>query len=207
MIRLFSLFVVGSLFWLKESRAIIMLKNWFRDPITGSTVMIAFATVVNLLISGFLWRATKEAVDVSKRSVEISRKVFEAANRPYVGVENLEVQRNEATKNLRIRTTFKNFGSIPAYETMPSADVLLDNAVQESKDLSKPLTLMPGGPSISLTVDLSTEWSTQVLEKRKNLIITALAWYRDTVRLHTYCQHFAVKGDLSDRGLWPAGRD
>lgn len=182
--------------WAEESRVSRMIRNWLKDPIPVATVIIMIATVVNVIVAKYQWQAMTNSVSVSKESVEISRKVFEAANRPYVAVEDIEVQRNEDAKNLRIRTTFKNFGSIPAYETILLGDVYLGNEVQEFKNLSKPLTLMPGS-SISVASDLSSEWTAQVMTKRKDLLITATVFYRDTVRPHTHCQNFVVRGDLS----------
>jgi hypothetical protein len=48
-------------------------------------VIIAVATVVNLIVSGGLWRTTV-------KSLQVTRDVFFAANRPYVGIEAMRAQ-------------------------------------------------------------------------------------------------------------------
>ena len=53
------------------------MRAFFSDPITTATTVIAVATVINLIISSLLWRATKRTADVTKN-------IFDAANRPFL---------------------------------------------------------------------------------------------------------------------------
>lgn len=89
-----------------------MSSKW-KEPIVWATVAIAIATVVNIFISMGMWEVTRE-------NTEISRKVFEASFRPYVGAPKAVALRmkNEKGEYLRaylIEMEIKNFGQVPAY--------------------------------------------------------------------------------------------
>jgi hypothetical protein len=79
------------------------------DPITISTIFIAVATGVNVLATLLLWTATKSSVDIARR-------VFEAANRPYVGIEGIATHKYPSARKLEIDCALKNFGTAPAEE-------------------------------------------------------------------------------------------
>jgi hypothetical protein len=110
------------------------VKNWFKDPIAGATVVIAFATVINLMISVGLWIATKQSVDVA-------RHVFQTANRPYIGTETIATNRNRQSKNLHIIASMKNYGTVPSEETELDWQVLLNG-------MDQPMTKIPVRPSV-----------------------------------------------------------
>lgn len=82
---------------------------WYEDAIALSTVIIATATVVNLLVSIFLWRATANATNVT-------RKIYEAANRPYVGIPTVDTTLDPPSGTVSFICQVRNFGSVPAFE-------------------------------------------------------------------------------------------
>jgi hypothetical protein len=89
-----------------------MSSRW-KDPIVWATVTIAIATVVNISISKGMWEVTKE-------NTEISRKVFEASFRPYVGAPKAlalrtKNEKGEYLRALTVEMEIKNFGQVPAY--------------------------------------------------------------------------------------------
>lgn len=113
-------------------------QRWFGDPIIASTVVIAIATVVNLGVSFGLWWSTRDSVDVA-------RHVFEAANRPYVGLEQFATPNDRDKKTLNITAAIKNFGTAPAEKTEVKWEISLNGTVQKAKGTpANPATLMPG---------------------------------------------------------------
>ena len=81
---------------------------WYKDAIALATVVIATATVVNLFVSIFLWRATAGAT-------RITRDIFEASHRPYLGVTQIDTELDAANQRMKIVCHARNFGSIPAH--------------------------------------------------------------------------------------------
>ena len=116
---------------------IMPIADWFKEPNTGSTVVIAFATVVNLVVSIGLWTATQSAVNVT-------RDTFFAANRPYVGVEAFDIRRDDARKTLEISALVKNFGTAPADEADIQHEPSTNGRPIEAEGVpDKPMILFP----------------------------------------------------------------
>jgi hypothetical protein len=105
---------------------------WYKDAIALSTVIIATATVVNLLVSIFLWRATANATN-------ITRKIYEAANRPYVGIPTIDTTLDPPNGTVSFICQVRNFGSIPAFEV----DILDSRVTVDDKPLNA--TIEPFG--------------------------------------------------------------
>ena len=121
---------------------------WYQDPIVIATIIIAIATVAYVLVSIALWRATK-------RSTEITQKIFEAANRPYIGTEGVKTRINELEGFLRFEVEIKNFGTVPASNLTGGWDILYNGEllpiVRPQRDAS---ILLPQG-SIFLVAQLA----------------------------------------------------
>ncbi len=116
---------------------ILSLPCWTHDPVTVATVVIAAATVVNLLVSAGLWYATA-------RTATIAEHAFEAANRPYVGVESIIALVDRTKKELNVTAIIKNFGSVPAEESTIRWEILMNGVAQPQTAVpDKPLTLFP----------------------------------------------------------------
>ena len=77
------------------------------DPVTIATVIIAVATVVNVFVALFQWMAARSSAETAKR-------IFEAGNRPYVGVESIVCVKDEAKQYLNIFAIIRNFGTATA---------------------------------------------------------------------------------------------
>lgn len=78
---------------------------WYKDAVALSSVIIAIATLAYVFVSLLLWKATKRAAD-------ITQKMFEAANRPYVGVTTIELETGPQAVHIPI--TVKNSGTVIA---------------------------------------------------------------------------------------------
>jgi len=96
------------------------------NPATVSaffTGVIAVATILYLIFTVALWRATKKAADAATDSAGAAKVSADAAkqsadiaarlNRPYIGVSRLD-RRNDDSRTWVIAWAVRNFGSLPA---------------------------------------------------------------------------------------------
>jgi hypothetical protein len=119
--------------------ALLLQAATWRDPITVATVVVAIFTVVSVVVSAFMWSATR-------KQAQISREIFEAAHRPYVGVDNVNAfiypGRNGTT--LQIGITTKNSGSVPARHIVVMWSVsLLGQDVPREPHVDQAIVLLP----------------------------------------------------------------
>lgn len=142
--------------------------NWTHDPITVATVIIAASAVVNILVSAGLFVATY-------RTATIAKLEFEAANRPYVGVELLDSRSDPQNKRLEIVATVRNFGTVPAEETAIDWDVLLDgvSAPSDPRMPDIPFTLFPTN---SITKHATLRQQTFENVMTASVKLTVLVW-------------------------------
>jgi hypothetical protein len=104
---------------------------WYQDPITVSTIIIAVATVINVVGTLLLWLTTK-------RSTNLTRDMFEAAHRPYVTFLAVKRVINAAVPRVEFRIQYQNVGSVPAYDFKTEFHIvtdgtLLPNVVKEEE--------------------------------------------------------------------------
>ena len=119
-------------------------KPWYRDPMVSSTVVIASATVVNLFVSCGLWISTKDSVDVT-------RAIFETANRPYVGLQGVGiVPDSDKSGGVSIVETIRNFGTVPAYNFDATWEVSLGGEVLPGTRVPQNRSTLSPGNSVSL---------------------------------------------------------
>jgi hypothetical protein len=107
--------------------------------VTVSTEAIAIAAVVNLGISLLLWFATKSSADISK-------KILESSNRPYVGLEGVAFTVKRDKKSALVQASIKNFGIVAAENCDYHWDVFLGGHLQPYSEMgvqSGSMTLFP----------------------------------------------------------------
>lgn len=141
------------------------------DLVAGATVAIAVATVVNVGVAWFQWKA-------ASKSAIVAQQVFEAANRPYVGLEGFKIT-EPALNSLNIEATIKNFGTASAEAFDCSWDVYIGGILQPAIDLGSPsntMLLFPGLRS-HLKGDLRGTAYTQVIQQHKPLEIIVRVSY------------------------------
>lgn len=120
--------------------------DWWRDPLTVSTIftgVIAFATVVSLIVNVLLWRTTRKAAnaatsaaeaanksaDAATQQAEVSRRTLEisaALNRPYMGVSKFERVSDRNSPLWVVVWVIRNFGSLPAIKVNASLEMSAD---------------------------------------------------------------------------------
>jgi hypothetical protein len=103
---------------------------WYAQPITVATIVIAVATVVYTVITLRLLKITKD--------------IFEASHRPYIGVFKMKPERDDEAKQLKVTIVYKNIGNVPAKSVKPSVQLFMNGfAIQMSHFESKTAVLMP----------------------------------------------------------------
>jgi|ERR1022692_164024 hypothetical protein len=108
------------------------------DPITAATVVIAAATVLNVFASLALWISTRS-------SVGIARLVFEAANRPYLGLDSWTIRNDPVQKTLDFEANMKNFGTAAAEEEISEWELRINGEkVPVTEWHQNPSTVFPG---------------------------------------------------------------
>ena len=90
---------------------------WQQNAMTLSTIVIAIATVAYVIYSFLLWKTTRQ-------SINLTRRIFEATNRPYVGVEAGEAIGKDGL--IYVQTKIKNFGTAPAIELIGNWVITVD---------------------------------------------------------------------------------
>ena len=75
-------------------------KRW-KDPVTIATVAMALVAAINGLIYYFMWRTYESSLALTQRSVELTSRMMEATNRPFVSPLSLQLVQNRASKKRR----------------------------------------------------------------------------------------------------------
>ncbi len=133
--------------------------SWWRDPVVVTAILtgvIACSTVAYTIITRLLWKATKQSVDASRKSVEIAEKTFEASHRPYLGIERVSRKTPPEDPHWWIVLTVRNFGNLPAPDVEMKAEVQIDGKLVGEKHfipllggemhVIPPLEIFPGAP-------------------------------------------------------------
>jgi hypothetical protein len=112
-------------------------KVWYTDPMIVATIVVAAATVVNLLVAIRMWRVASE-------NTALTRDMFEAAHRPYIGVSKIKAENNPELRTFLITIDYKNVGSVPADEVHTSVQLLVNGfPLPMDELLHKKSVLMP----------------------------------------------------------------
>jgi hypothetical protein len=161
------------------------VKTWFDTPTKGAAVIIAIATVVNLLVSAGLWIATRD-------SVNIARSVFEGANRPYIGIENIVISpfiEQGVGKNIQFIIIWKNFGTATAEEAKVNWKVLINGIQQPTiKVPDRPSSLFPSA-TVHLRGSVGNENADPILKGKMILqIILSASYSGPSNNKYTYCE-------------------
>jgi hypothetical protein len=100
--------------------------------------VIALATIVNLVVATMLFNATSRAADIAQQ-------VFEAAHRPYVGIDSFDTDMDTERHTLTVTAQMKNYGTAPAEHNDAGWQEYLNGVAQVMSHLpTGPRTLFPG---------------------------------------------------------------
>jgi len=101
-------------------------KSW-KDPITLATVVIAAATVINVIAAVVVSVKTSEYTEVTKN-------IYKSSNRPYVGINAIDLTKDDANKKLYLKVEYKNYGTVPATNVRIAGNILIDGFKMERTD-------------------------------------------------------------------------
>jgi hypothetical protein len=141
--------------------------HWYKDAIALSTVFIAIATGVNLVVSFFLWRSTAGAT-------KVTRDMFLASQRPYVGIPTYDTHWDANTKTFKFVGHARNFGSIPAQNVgVLKSEIVVDGVPVDRPTPTKfgKFTIFPETPHY-LNFFLTSKAAVMVLPERLEIHIT-----------------------------------
>jgi hypothetical protein len=111
-------------------------RRW-SEPLVVLTAIYAGATIIYTIATIALWYATHE-------SIELSRAMFTAINRPIIGVNKTSVTPHEAKQNISIVIELKNFGNIVARDVYVEWELLVQGVPLPSIVMSdKPSVYFP----------------------------------------------------------------
>jgi hypothetical protein len=155
----------------------IIQLNSYQDTASFSTMVIAIATTACAIFSFILWRATKS-------SPEETRKVFETANRPQVGIHNCKFEYDN--RRLRIETEIKNFGDVSAIDVHAHWRVVLnDKSLPTAKNINSCGVLPPQAITLIKTISNPGE-NTQVSDIKSELHVLFNLSYKDAANQEYY---------------------
>jgi hypothetical protein len=83
------------------------------------TGVIALATVAYVVVTAFLWKATKQSADAAKASADAAKKSVDidaALHRPYLGVSLFRRHNDRNAELWAIHCAVRNYGTLPARE-------------------------------------------------------------------------------------------
>jgi hypothetical protein len=146
-----------------ERKAKEVMRSAYRDPIVWATIGIFVATAVSVGVGIAQWRAlhnTDTSIGKQLKVMQNQLTAFIDADRPWVGIETIDITPLEAEKPFHAVIKFKNFGRSPAIRFQayfeyglrkPDAPALeIPNAIPANAAIS---TLMPNG---TVTKEITT---------------------------------------------------
>ena len=146
------------------------------------------------LMAFLMVAATAMSAYATWRSAKISNLLFLVAERPYIGVEHVDIERPD-NGAARIVIEYRNFGHIPAVATVVSGRVTLDGKPAGDGD-ARGRTVNAGiispGVAHHLYSYLSDDAYHAIVDGRSEATVTVSASYRGPAgNQFCYSEHFA----------------
>jgi len=142
------------------------------DLIIWSSIVIAVATAINLVVAISMWNVTSD-------SVELNREIFRTTHRPYLGLWNAKLEANDSTRKVFLMAEIKNFGSIPATVNEFSFSVIIntDTVKLEARDSIKIVF-----PTMIGKVGRTLSWLKykKIIEEKDRLSLDVYVKYKGT---------------------------
>jgi archaellum component FlaG (FlaF/FlaG flagellin family) len=178
--------------------------NWNEAAIAKATIVIAVATVLYLVATVLLWLTTR-------RSVNLTRDIFEASHRPYVSITEIEAvglngddsEEDETPDRVAIVFTLKNVGNVPAhdlrYEVRVSVDGSLMPALEEEEE---PVALLFPGDTGHFFIETSETSQVDTIRNAKSLSLLITYSYKGaTQQRYSYKEKASYDSEKGDFGM------
>jgi hypothetical protein len=168
------------------------LRTSIKDPMIVSTIIIALATVANIGISVMLWLTTQQSVQVAQESVEVTRQVFNAANRPYIGVVTIETNLNQKNRRLDYTAEIKNYGTVTANSVEIQLETFVNSQIQpQSYDPETKSGVLLPTSSVFVNDGISDPYFKAVMETGSRLQVkVSVRYFGATGVSHSYTQEY-----------------
>jgi hypothetical protein len=118
------------------------MSRW-TDPAVLASGISAAAALIAAAAAVWYTIITRRLLRTTADNTAVTRAIFEAAQRPYVGVEELRLNSKEATSG-SLFAKLKNHGSVPAHKVNAKLRVELDGTVISDKSIEQGIALFPG---------------------------------------------------------------
>jgi hypothetical protein len=108
--------VTGIVFWLqfREMSRQTSILSTQAEQASKDSIESGRRVEEQLRIAADQARAAHDSVQAIQQQIDISKKVFEASERPYLGVEQITYTKDEPSKAIHATAFLKNFGVNPA---------------------------------------------------------------------------------------------
>jgi hypothetical protein len=161
----------------------------------GAAVAIAIATVCYVIITRRLWLETK-------RQAELTKRIFEAENRPYLSIEiTWRIER----PGLMFHCDLRNHGGVPAVLIRTSLSVFaegstsaLANRVAEGSNIA---TVFPGKTEELLPLTIDGDMGETAAVGLKNFLFHAAVDYSPPSAMSNYHTRIRAKLDTKARQM------
>lgn len=102
----------------------------FDDSMVFLTSLITLITFLYMVFTALMWISMKKSVDLSKQ-------IYESSNRPFIGIPSINLQFVDKGL-LNPSINFSNFGNIPAKQILLRLECLINSELVEFFEISLP---------------------------------------------------------------------
>ena len=123
-----------------------MAHEKWKDPVVIATVAMALVAACNALIYFLMWKTYQTSLNLTQQSVELTSRMMEATNRPFVSPLALDLVQVEEQQKVALTYELKNVGNVPANRITQESLIYLDDVLLQGEDqppTSHPTTLIP----------------------------------------------------------------
>ncbi len=150
----------------------LLFASVWSDPITWATIVIAAFTVANVWVAIHQWKATHD-------NTTVTRTIFEGSHRPWLGIHSTECKQLRDEKTLVLIFEIKNYGAVPALDTMADFHSLRVGGHKVDVDLTEKgsgFAIFPGA-SKKRTIRVRAKYFDAVMNGAAKLEVDVLLTY------------------------------
>jgi hypothetical protein len=157
------------------------------EPLVFLTAVLTVSTIVYVIVTGLIWRATRE-------NARATREIIEASHRPYLGIANVRIVHGQLLHSA-LEIVIQNVGSVPSCGVEVDVKIAPDGKVSRAFAGSSrpPLVLIPG-QSFSLMHDLTQEEDKYLQPPKKFEARMKIRYCGGTDKQYTTSGTYARKG-------------
>lgn len=164
--------------------------NWQTNLVAWSTLFIAVATGVNLIVAILMWRVTRSYTLTT-------RDMFEASHRPYIGIAELESKKEE-NNPFALLAYVKNFGNVPAYNFLGNWQLRINGQLADlAPRTDKPQIIAPQA-LIHIVIYIGAEDFLAIKDGAQTDLVISLQYEGVTGKRHHCKNVYSYSRELRD---------